>query len=349
MSSINHIHESTSDPTTSDKSPTLNVHKGDRWHNTSTDDWFVCVNPGAGTWIPVGQSSSANITVGDITGGDASLGIDGQAAASATSAGGAVAITGAVGGSTSGAGGAVSQTGGAGTAGASAGGAASSVAGAGSAGSSTTAGGVGGAASVTAGAGGAKADTGAAAGGAGGASSVVAGAGGSTASSGSDAGGVGGGVSLTAGAGGAASAGSGDGGAGGDVTVTPGAGGSSSGGDAGAPGKAKISGATMHFGNAQTIDMSDAQVALTLVPGTPSGTTLTSNVLYVDANSGATEDLLLPPEADCNGLMLYLYNTGGESIVVKEDGDSTTIATVTTGAVGIFACDGTTWSGGLLS
>jgi hypothetical protein len=110
----------------------------------------------------------------------------------------------------------------------------------------------------------------------------------------------------------------------------------------------KVGAGLLHFVNAQTIDMADAQVALTLVPGTPSGTLVTSNHLAVDANSGATEDLLLPPEADCNGLVLHIANTGGEDIVVKEDSDSTTICTISTTECATVMCDGTTWRGGVL-
>jgi hypothetical protein len=91
--------------------------------------------------------------------------------------------------------------------------------------------------------------------------------------------------------------------------------------------------------------MADAGVTLTRVPGTPVGTTLTSNVLRVDANSSGTEILLLPPEADCNGVLLLITNTGGESIVVKEDAGATTIDTVATTEFGLFYCDGTVWSG----
>lgn len=218
----------------------------------------------------------------------------------------------------------------------------------GSAGATTVAGGVGGAMTVVAGAGGAKTGTGAAAGGAGGATAVTAGAGGATASSGADNGGAGGGVTVTAGVGGAASAGTGNGGAGGTITLAPGAGGASAGGVAGAPGKVKLNAGTLHFTNGQTIDMNDAQVALTLVPGTPTGTLLTSNTLFVDANSGGTEDLLLPPEANCNGLVLHIANTGGEDIIVKEDSDSTTIATVSTAESATVFCNGTTWFGGVL-
>lgn len=127
--------------------------------------------------------------------------------------------------------------------------------------------------------------------------------------------------------------------------MTPGTGGTSAGGNAGAPGKVKVSTGVLAFTNAQVIDMSDAAVVLTLVPGTPSGTTLTSNVLFVDPNSmQATENLDLPPEADCNGLVLFVLNTGGEGIVVRSDGGGT-IITLDTAQSGLVACDGTSWVG----
>lgn len=165
------------------------------------------------------------LTANAIAGGDASLGVTGQAAASATAAGGAVPIVGGAGGATSGAGGAVSLTGGAATAGNSAGGAGSVVGGAGS-GSAA-----GGAVGLTGGAGGAT--------GAGGAIAITSGAGGATS-------GAAGAISLTVGSatsGNGASvtiaAGNGAGGtnAGGDIELTP--------GDAvstGTPGLVKING-----------------------------------------------------------------------------------------------------------
>lgn len=93
--------------------------------------------------------------------------------------------------------------------------------------------------------------------------------------------------------------------------------------------------------------MADATATLTLVPGTPVGTNLTSNVLFVDANSSGTEKLLLPPEADSNGLALFIANTGGEDIIVRDDGDGTTICTISTTEIGIVICNGTSWQGGM--
>lgn len=92
----------------------------------------------------------------------------------------------------------------------------------------------------------------------------------------------------------------------------------------------------------QTIDMDDAAVALVFGTAGAGEVQITSNILYVDANSGATEDLTLTPEATSKGLILWLVNTGGESIVVKDDGGST-VATVATAKRATFVCDGTTW------
>ncbi len=97
---------------------------------------------------------------------------------------------------------------------------------------------------------------------------------------------------------------------------------------------------------AQVLDMADATVQLTLDTGALAGTLLTSNIMRVDPNSsGAGEDLELPPEAAAAGLVLWIYNTGGENIVVKDDSGVTTIDTIATTEFGFFFCDGTAWHG----
>lgn len=178
-------------------------------------------------------------------------------------------------------------------------------------------------------------------GGAGGALSVVTGAGAAGNTTGN--GGVGGAIAITAGAGGDSGAGAGVGGTGGSITLTAGAGGGAGGGTAGAPG-AVVIGAGVFKMRRQTIDMASSPVTLTLVPGTPAGTLLTGNILAVDANSDGTENLLLPPEGDCDGLMLVINNTGGETINVQNDagGGLLTLETLNTA---YLACDGTTWRG----
>ena len=189
---------------------------------------------------------------------------------------------------------------------------------------------------------GSAAVTAGAVGGAGGALSFVTGVGNTGETAGH--GGVGGALDFTAGAGGASGTGAGVGGTGGNVTLTAGAGGGAGGGVAGAPGKVKLAAGLLHHTNAQSIAMGDNAVVLTLVPGTPTGTLLTSNVLWVDPESGATENLLLPPEGDCNGMVLYIYNFGGESVVVQDDAGGA-VDTILTTEIGVCFCNGTAWKG----
>tara|TARA_R110002012_G_scaffold277647_1_gene465155 strand:- start:66 stop:536 length:471 start_codon:yes stop_codon:yes gene_type:complete len=94
------------------------------------------------------------------------------------------------------------------------------------------------------------------------------------------------------------------------------------------------------------IAMGDAAHTL-LVTGTAAGgqTVITSNVLIVDPqSSGSTEDLNLPAEASCTGLLLIILNSGGEGIVIKDDGGATKL-TLDTAQSGLLYCDGTTWRG----
>lgn len=107
-----------------------------------------------------------------------------------------------------------------------------------------------------------------------------------------------------------------------------------------------LSGATSLFAlKSEAIDMADAAHTL-LVTGTATSgqTKVTSNVLVVDANSSGTEDLTLPAEGSSTGLFFLILNSGGEGIVVKEDGGST-IITLDTAQHGLVFCDGTTWRG----
>jgi hypothetical protein len=105
-----------------------------------------------------------------------------------------------------------------------------------------------------------------------------------------------------------------------------------------------LSGATNLLAfKSQAIDMADAAHTL-IVTGTAASaqTKIESNVLYVDANSSGTEDLTLPAEASSTGLLLFIYNSGGESIVVKSDAPAT-ICTIATVKGAVLFCDGTTW------
>jgi hypothetical protein len=183
--------------------------------------------------------------------------------------------------------------------------------------------------------------TAAAVGGAGGALTIISGIGAAGNTTGN--GGVGGAVAITAGAGGDSGAGIGVGGTGGSITLTAGAGGGAGGGVAGAPGKVVI-GAGIFVQKVQTLDMADAAVQFTMAPGSPTGTLMTGNILYVDANSGSTENLLLPYEADCTGMMLMVINTGGETINLQNDAGGA-LLTIATAETAIIACDGTTWRG----
>jgi hypothetical protein len=185
-----------------------------------------------------------------------------------------------------------------------------------------------------------------AAGAASGAFNIKTGDGSAAAGSGDDAGGAASDIDLEGGAGGAGGTTNGAGGAGANINLTPGAGGAGAGsGLAGLPGAVKI-GAGLFFQQVQTIDMADAAVSLAVTP-TASHTTLTGNILYVDANSSATENLELPPEADSTGLVLVIQNTGGETIEVLDDAGSNpgngACSLLTTEAC-IAICDGTTWN-----
>jgi hypothetical protein len=141
------------------------------------------------------------------------------------------------------------------------------------------------------------------------------------------------------------------GGNGGDVNLIAGAAGAGDGsGVDGDPGKVKVSGGALDFANGQVIDMGDATVVLTRNPGTPVGTSLVSNVLFVDPNQGTpgTEVLELPPEADCNGLVLYIINTAdaADAIDVKDDAGSDPVngaVTIGENEIGMVACNGTAW------
>lgn len=208
----------------------------------------------------------------------------------------------------------------------------------------TGGGGNGGAITILTGNGGAVsgAVSGTATGGNGGLATLQGGVGGAvTATTGTNVGGNGGGVSIIAGAGGNASGATDTGGQGGIITITPGAGGT---GDTnGRPGYVSIStGITRR--SVQTIDMADNPLTLTLVPGTPVGTLMTSDVLYVDANSGATENLLLPPEADLTGIILVIVNTGGETINIQNDAGGAVLTLETLNTAYVHS-DGTTLRG----
>ena len=99
------------------------------------------------------------------------------------------------------------------------------------------------------------------------------------------------------------------------------------------------------YQSVQTIDMADGAMALVQAAAGAGETLLAGNVLFVDPNSGqATEDLTLTAEATSVGLVLHVFNTGGEGIVIKDDGGST-IVTLDTAQHATLACNGTAWKG----
>jgi len=108
-----------------------------------------------------------------------------------------------------------------------------------------------------------------------------------------------------------------------------------------------LSGATSLLAfKSEAIDMADATHTL-IVTGTAASaqTKITSNVLVVDPNSsGSTENLDLPAEALCTGLLLIVLNSGGEGIVIRDDAAATKL-TLDTAQSGLLFCDGTTWRG----
>lgn len=92
-----------------------------------------------------------------------------------------------------------------------------------------------------------------------------------------------------------------------------------------------------------TIDMADAAHAVVLGTAAAAQTKLSGNILFVDPNSGqATETLTLPSAASCDGVILHIFNTGGEGIVVSSGG---TIITLDTAQHGVVASDGSAWRG----
>ena len=77
------------------------------------------------------------------------------------------------------------------------------------------------------------------------------------------------------------------------------------------------------------------------------GKTLTVGDAFIQRldPGGSARDVLLPAEAQ--GLHLWINNTAdaSEVITVKEDGDSTTIATIAADEEAELLCDGTEWFG----
>lgn len=284
----------------------------------------VTVSPPNGTGIvTISVGGTENPTA--IVGGANPFPITGEAAASATSAGGAIQVKGAAGGSTSGTGGQASVVGGAGTAGNSAGGAGVVQGGAGqgsaAGGGADVTGGTGGAtgnggpAIVTGGTAGATSGTGGAASvtggnsplaGSGGPAELIGGAGGTSSGNGGQA-------QVTGGA-----AGTGSGGNGGDVVLT-----------GGAPDGAGISGNVVNRGTVSIVHQGAA--AVHSATATLAASDLLAGIIQSAPSAAITLTLPLATAIDAaipnavagDAFDFSVVNTSGTA------GDSVTIATAT--------------------
>lgn len=178
--------------------------------------------------------------------------------------------------------------------------------------------------------------------------SIGAGAGSDAAGTSADGGGAGGNMVVAAADGGAGAPTNGVGGDGKNVIFTPGDGGAADGsGVDGDPGALILSGGLFRRATPQSIDCDGGSVTLTLNPGTPAGTLMTSNVLYVDPDvAGADEGtIVLPPEADWIGGILYVVNVGnGENLVINSDAPAL-VVNCTQNEVSVIFNDGTTLRG----
>lgn len=94
----------------------------------------------------------------------------------------------------------------------------------------------------------------------------------------------------------------------------------------------------------QAITMSGA-VDLAM-EATSGDTTVERNVLVVDPG-GASRNLDLPPEADCEGLLLLIVNSAdaAEFLTIRNDGNTKTVATIGQNEEAIVYCNGTVWYG----
>lgn len=74
----------------------------------------------------------------------------------------------------------------------------------------------------------------------------------------------------------------------------------------------------------------------------------TPQLLFLDPG-GAGREVNLPPEADCEGMVIIIVNEadGVENITVEDDASAalTPAAVVGQNEIGVFFCDGTRWQG----
>ncbi len=328
----------------------LNLMSDVQVSSLADGDYFVW-NDSIKKWVNSSSSAATitntAITTNGIAGGDASLGITGQASAQ----GGAVAIVGGTSSTTGNAGGAVTLTGGtpgatgiggavtvvagasanvAAGATAAAGGAVSATSGAGGT-TATGTGGASGALTIATGAGGAA--SGAGTGGAGGALAVTGGVGGATTTS---TGGAGGTVTVTAGAGGAAS-GAGTGGAGGRVILQPGAGGVTVAGTDGIAGSVMARGVQLMRKQATPTakTVTAAITAAELVTGIITTTGATGPSIH-QLPTGTLLKAQFPGIADGDSFDFHIINTGtgaSDDATITVNTDVTIVGSPTVGAL----------------
>jgi type 1 fimbria pilin len=97
----------------------------------------------------------------------------------------------------------------------------------------------------------------------------------------------------------------------------------------------------------RTIRTGVTTLAMNDAPKMLNAAEITSDILFVDPE-GNTEILGLPAEADMTGAVLYIFNTGGETITLNNDAN-TTLLSIATSQHAVAACDGTSWYAGLLA
>lgn len=99
-----------------------------------------------------------------------------------------------------------------------------------------------------------------------------------------------------------------------------------------------------------TVDMADVTHTLVLGTAGANETKLLGNIVFVDPNStGASEQLPGPPEANMQGVTLYIANTGGEDILFRDNANAVTIVTISPNETAIVFCNGVVYRGGIMA
>lgn len=74
------------------------------------------------------------------------------------------------------------------------------------------------------------------------------------------------------------------------------------------------------------------------------------NHLFAFDPGGSARNLVLPAEADCTGLVLFVQNTADAAEVLTiQDDTPATVCTPTQNEAAVVWCDGTSWHGGTLT